>query len=84
MHQIDALQEVDSNTCYCWIFFFRNRSKHSYYDTQFVKNVWRHFLTGTLNVNNQAANHAVVNYSSNIDHVTESSSYGDLLITDEV
>ena len=34
---------------------------------------------GMLNVNNLAA--SVVNYSNNIDQVTESSSNGDLLIT---
>ena len=35
------------------------------------------FITGTLNVNNSAA--SVVNYSSYIDHMTESSSNGDFL-----
>ena len=41
------------------------------------------FITGTLNVNNFTA--SVVNYCSNIEHdVTESSSNGDLLNTDEV
>ena len=34
------------------------------------------FITGTLNVNNLAVSE--VNYSSNIDHVTENSSNGDL------
>ena len=40
------------------------------------------FITGTLNVNNQDA--SVVNHSSNNDFMTESSSNGDLLNTDEV
>ena len=41
----------------------------------FVKGI---FKTGNLNVNNYVAR--VVNYSSNIDHETESSSNGDFLI----
>ena len=40
------------------------------------------FITGTLNVNNESAR--VVDCSSNIDHMTESSSNGDFLNTDEV
>ena len=36
------------------------------------------FIMGTLNVNN----YAVVNYSSSVDHMTESSSNGDLFDTD--
>ena len=39
------------------------------------------FITSILNVNNWAA--SVVNYSCNIDHVTESSTNGDLLNTDQ-
>ena len=40
------------------------------------------YITGTLNTNNLAV--SVVNYSSNIYHVSESSSNGDLLNTDDV
>ena len=43
-----------------------------------ISQIYRHFLTGTLNVNNKVA--SVVSYSSN----TESSSYGDFRNTDEV
>ena len=45
----------------------------------FVKGI---FIKDNLNVNNYAA--SVVSYSSNIDHVTESSSNGDPINTDEV
>ena len=40
------------------------------------------FMMGTLNINYLAA--SVVNYSSNIDHVTESSSHGHFLNRDDV